>query len=142
MELLHRWLGADWPNWPVQLVGTLILLAPLALRRDRWDDYRFRLLYLYSVLLFVVLFNHQAERASYVIAFAAVAMWFAAEPRARWRTAMFTVALITIPLMSTLIPVPGIMKSSTAMLYRLAVPCLAIWLAIQWELLRRRDAPS
>jgi hypothetical protein len=55
---------------------------------------------------------------------------------------MFTVALITIPLMSTLIPVPGIMKSSTAMLYRLAVPCLAIWLAIQWELLRRRDAPS
>jgi hypothetical protein len=141
MELLHRWLGADWPNWPVQLVGTVILLAPLALRRDRWDDYRFRLLYLFSVLLFVVLFNHQAERASYVIAFAGVAMWFAAEPRARWRTAMFTVALITIPLMSTLIPVPGIMKSSTAMLYRLAVPCLAIWLAIQWELLRRRDSP-
>jgi cell division protein FtsW (lipid II flippase) len=142
MELLHRWLGVEWPNWPVQLVGTVILLAPLALRRDRWDAHRFRLLYLYSVLLFVVLFNHQAERASYVIAFAGVAMWFAAEPRARWRTAMFTVALITIPLMSTLIPVPGIMKSSTAMLYRLAVPCLAIWLAIQWELLRRRDSPS
>lgn len=142
MELLHRWLRADWPNWPVQLIGTLILLAPLALRRNRWDDARFRLLYLCSVLLFVVLFNHQAERASYVIAFAGVAMWFAAEPRARWRTAMFSVALITIPLMSTLIPVPAIMKSSTAMLYRLAVPCLAIWLAIQRELLMRRDSPS
>jgi hypothetical protein len=140
MELLHRWVGADWPNWPVQLAGTLILLAPLALRRDRWDDYRFRLLYVCSVLLYVVLFNHQAERASYVIAFAGAAMWFASEPRARWRTALFAVAFITIPLMSTVIPVPAIMKSRTAMLYRLAVPCLAIWIAVQWELWKRRDS--
>ncbi|MFL5608835.1 MAG: glycosyltransferase family 87 protein [Gemmatimonadaceae bacterium] len=140
MELLHRWLGADWPNWPVQLTGTLILLAPLALRRDRWDDYRFRLLYVCSVLLYVVLFNHQAERASYVIAFAGAAMWFASEPRARWRTALFAVAFITIPLMSTVIPVPAIMKSRTAMLYRLAVPCLAIWIAVQWELWKRRGS--
>jgi cell division protein FtsW (lipid II flippase) len=118
----------------------LVLLAPLALRRDRWDDDRFRLLYLCSVLLYVVLFNHQAERASYVIAFAGAAMWFAAEPRARWRTALFVVAFITIPLMSTVIPVPAIAKSRTAMLYRLALPCLAIWIAIQWELLKRRAA--
>ncbi len=138
MELLHRWLGTDWPNWPVQLAGTLILLAPLALRRDHWNDYRFRLLYLCSVLLYVVLFNHQAERASYVIAFAGAAIWFAYKPRTRWRTALFVVAFITIPLMSTLIPVPAIMKSQTAMLYRLALPCLVIWITIQWELWTRR----
>jgi hypothetical protein len=140
MELLHRWLGTEWPNWPVQLAGTLLLLAPLALRRDRWDEYGFRLLYLCSVLLYVVLFNHQAERASYVIAFAGAAMWFASEPRARWRTALFVVAFITIPLMSTLIPVPALMKSRTAMLYRLALPCLAIWIAIQWKLWTRRES--
>jgi hypothetical protein len=141
MELIHRWLGTEWPNWPVQLAGTMLLLAPLALRRDRWDDRRFRLLYLCSVLLYVVLFNHQAERASYVIAVAGAAMWFASEPRARWRTALLVVAFITIPLMSTLIPVPASMKSSTAMLYRLALPCLAIWIAIQWELLTGRGVP-
>jgi hypothetical protein len=140
MELLHRCLGTDWPNWPVQLAGTLLLLAPLVLRRDRWAEYRFRLLYVCSVLLYVVLFNHQAERASYVIAFAGAAMWFASEPRARWRTALFVVAFITIPLMSTLIPVPAIMKARTAMLYRLALPCLAIWIAIQWELMTGRGA--
>jgi hypothetical protein len=140
MELLHRWLGTDWPNWPVQLAGTLVLLAPLALRRERWNDHRFRLLYLCSVLLYVVLFNHQAERASYVIAFAGATMWFALGPRTRWRTAVFVVAFITIPLMSTLIPVPAIMKSPTAMLYRLALPCLAIWIAIQWELWMRRGS--
>jgi hypothetical protein len=136
MELLHRWLGVSWPNWPVQLVGTLLLLAPLALRRDRWDEHRFRLLYLFSVLLYVVLFNHQAERASYVIGFAGAAMWFASGPRERWRTALFVMAFVTIPLLSTLIPVPDILKSRTAMLYRLAVPTLLMWLAIQWELIR------
>jgi hypothetical protein len=140
MELLHRWTGADWPNWPVQLVATLALLAPLAVRRERWDDARFRLLYLCSVLLYVVLFNHQAERASFVIAFTGIAIWFAAEPRARWRTTLFGVAFLTMPLMSTVIPVPALLKTPTAMVYRLALPTLAIWLAIQAALWQRRDA--
>jgi hypothetical protein len=43
-------------------------------------------------------------------------------------------------LLSTLVPstlVPWhLMRSPTAMLLRLSVPCLAIWLAIQVELLR------
>lgn len=134
MELLHRWVGASWPNWPVQVAGTLLLLAPLVLRRERWDERRFRVLYLCSVLLYVVLFNHQAERASYTIAFAGIAVWFASEPRATWRTALFALAFVTITLMSTLIP--GAPKSPTAMLYRLALPSLLIWIAIQIELWR------
>jgi len=35
MELVHRWTGLSLPNWPIQLAGTLLLIAPLALRRDR-----------------------------------------------------------------------------------------------------------
>jgi hypothetical protein len=136
MELVHRWTGTDWPNWPVQLVGTLVLLAPLALRRARWDEPGFRLRYLCSVLLYVVLFNHQAERASFVIAFAGMAIWFASESRTAWRTALFGLALLTIPLMSTLIPVPAALRSPTGMLYRLALPTLAIWVAIQMALWR------
>ncbi len=139
MELLHQWLGAswpNWPNWPVQLAGTLLLLAPLAVRRARWGEDRFRVLFLCSVLIYVVIFNHQAERASYVIAFAGAAMWFASEPRTRWRTALLAIAFITLPLMSTLIPVPAALKAPTAMLYRLALPMLSIWIAVQVELWR------
>jgi hypothetical protein len=141
MELLHRWTSTDWPNWPIQLAGTLALLAPLALRRDRWDDARFRLLYLCSVLLFVVLFNHQAERASFVIAFAGMTIWFTAEPSTRWRMILFGIAFVTMPLMSTIIPVPAMLKTPTAMLYRLGLPTLAIWIAIQLELWRRTRMP-
>ena len=136
MELVHRAGAASWPNWPIQLAGTIALLVPLALRRDRWDEQRFRVLYLCSLLLYVVLFNHQAERASYLIAFTGATMWFASEPRARWRTTLFGVAMVTIPLMSTLIP--GVwLRTPTMMTYRLALPCLAIWLVIQRELMRR-----
>jgi len=135
MELFHRATGAAWPNWPLQLAGTLALLAPLALRRERWEERRFRLLYLCSVLLYVVLFNHQAERASYLIAFTGATIWFAAEPAARWCTALYGVALLTIPIMSTLVP-GAWLRTPAVMTFRLALPCLAIWLVIQRDLLR------
>jgi hypothetical protein len=137
MELVHRWTGATLPNWPIQLAGTLLLVLPLALRRDRWDDARFRVLYLCSVLLYAVLFNHQAERASYLIAFTGATVWFASSPREGWRTALYLIAYVTVPLMSTLIP-GAALRTETAMLFRLAVPCLGVWIAVQWELWRGR----
>jgi uncharacterized membrane protein len=142
MELMHRATGIAWPNWPLQLVGTLALLTPLALRRDRWEDRRFRLLYLCSVLLYVVLFNHQAERASYLIAFTGATIWFAAEPAARWRTALYGVAALTIPIVSTLVP-GAWLRTPDMTTYRLALPCLVIWLVIHRELLARaRNSPE
>jgi hypothetical protein len=139
MQLVHRWTGASWPNWPIQLLGTLVLLAPLALRRDRWDDARYRFAYLCSVLMFVVLFNHQAERASYLIAFVGITLWYVASERSRWQSWLFVTAFITIPMMSTLIP-GTFFRGRNAMLYRLAAPTLAIWLAVQWELWRGAPA--
>jgi hypothetical protein len=135
MELLHRLTGAGWPNWPLQLLGTVALLAPLAIRRDRWDEARFRLSYLCSVLLYVVLFNHQAERASYLIAFTGATIWFVSEPRTRARTALYALAALTIPVMSTLVP-GAWLRTPGMTTYRLVLPCLAIWLVIQRELLR------
>ncbi len=135
MQLLHEWTGIALPNWPIQLVGTLALLAPLALRRDRWNDERFRFLYLCSVLLYVVLFNHQAERASYLIAFVGATLWYASSEKERWQTWLYATAFVTTPLMSTLIP-GEFFRTPMAVLYRLAVPALTIWIFIQVELLR------
>jgi hypothetical protein len=141
MELLYRWTGVLIPNWPVQLAGTLLLLAPLALRRDRWDDERFRFLYLCSVLLYVVLFNHQAERASYLIAFLGATLWFAGEHPTRTRDVLYALAFLTMPVMSTLIP-GRVWRADTVTLYRTAVPTLLIWLVIQSELWRSAEAAA
>lgn len=137
MALISHITGGAFPNWPIQLAGVVLLLLPLALRRDRWDDERFRFLYLCSVLLFVVLFNHQAERAAYVIAFTGSTVWYFGSPRERWRTVLWGTAFVTIPLMTTLVP-GAFLRTNTAVLYRLALPTLAIWIAIQWELWKKR----
>ena len=145
MELLHRLTGADWPNWVVQLSATLVLVAPLLVRRDRWDSPRFRRLYLCSTLLFVVLFNHQAERAAYLFAFTSLCIWFVSEPRVAWRTALFGITVVTMPLMSTLLPVPAAFKTPTAMVWRLAVPSMLAWLIIQvqlWTTVEFRVTPT
>ena len=135
MELVHRCTGTSWPNWPIQLAGTLVLVAPLALRRARWSDARFRFLYLCSVLLYVVLFNHQAERASYLIAFVGATLWYAGSARAPWQSWLFGVAFLTIPLLSTLVP-GAVFRTPAVTLFRLVIPALAIWLVVQWEMLR------
>ena len=135
MALVHCVTGAGWPNWPFQLLGTVALLMPLVLGRARWDEARFRLLFLCALLLYVVLFNHQAERAAYVIAFTGATIWYVVEPRARWRTTLYGIAALTIPVMSTLIPGAWV-RTPEMMTYRLALPCLVIWLVIQRELWR------
>ena len=136
MELLHRWLNVDWPNWPIQLAGVIVLLTPIAHRRDRWTDHAFRIELLCSLLLFVSLFNHQAERSSYLIAFVGATIWFVRGARTTGRTALYAITALMIPLMSTLVPIPDALRSPTAMLYRLVLPTLAIWFLIQWDLLR------
>lgn len=112
MGLLSHVARGSWPNWPVQLAGTVVLLAPLVARRRSWRDPRFLRLYLCSVLVYVVLFNHQAERPSYVIAIAGAAIWYAMSPLAWWRTVL---------VLSTLVGLR-------------AAPCLAVWIAIQIDL--------
>jgi len=106
MHLMRQWIGGAWPNWPAQLFGIVVLLLPLLVRRREWRDADFRLAYLTSVLMFAVLFNHQAERPSFVIASAGVAIWCVTPPRGTtglWPRAVLAlsavVGLRTLPLL-------------------------------------------
>jgi len=118
MGLLAGVVPGSWPNWPVQLAGTLVLLAPLVLRPRQWNDARFLRLYLCSLLVYVVLFNHQAERPSYVIAVTGVALWYAMSPRTLWRTLLVLLTLV------------GLREA----------PCLLVWIVIQYDLWTFRTA--
>ncbi len=87
MALLQRWTGATWPNWPIQLAGTALLLVPAVVHRRRRDPLS-RLRFLASVLVFVVIFNHQAEQPSFVIALTGVAIWATVTPATPLRTTL------------------------------------------------------
>ena len=138
MALFHLVPGLDAiPNVAIQLLGIGVLLLPLALRADRWSDREFRLQMLASVLLFVVLFNPQAERASYVIAFTGVAIWYVTSARTALDKALLAIALVCVPIASMFIP-GGWIRTPVATVVRLVVPCLAIWIVLQSRMLATR----
>jgi hypothetical protein len=138
MGLIHRLPAArDIPNAVIQLLGLGVLVLPLCLRADRWSEREFRLQMLASTLLYVVLFNHQAERASYVIAFTGIAVWYVSSPRDTLDHVLLAVALITVSIASLFVPGRWI-RSPAVTVVRLVVPCLLIWIKIQHEMLRAR----
>jgi len=146
MQYLYMWFGADWPNWPVQLAGTMLLLLPLALGRRRWWEYRFRLRFFCSILVYVVLFNHQSETATFVIAFTGIAIWYVSSERNPWRTAVVAAMLLAMLLHDVEI-VPLWVKDQIFVPHRLkGIPCVAAWFAMQAELfataLRNESAGS
>ena len=134
MQYLYMWFGADWPNWPVQLAGTALLVAPLALGRARWSDAAFRRLVLCSVLVYVVLFNHQSERATFVIAYTGIVVWCVGSAPSRLKTAILALTLLVMVVHDVEI-VPRWVKSEILIPYRIkGVPCVVAWFAIQAEL--------
>jgi hypothetical protein len=135
MGQFRVWWGVRWPNWPAQLAGVVILVLPLALRRRSWARRQFRVLFMASILVFCVLFNHQAESPSYSIAIIGASIWFAVSERTWWRTALIVACIVIVNVASTdLMPrtwyrewyVPYLVKT---------IPLIPLWIVMQLELL-------
>jgi Glycosyltransferase family 87 len=141
MEMAQLLLRRDWPNWPIQLLGVAMLVAPPLARRERWGEWEFRRLYLCSVLVFCVIFNHQAESPTFVIASAGAAIWFASLERpSRWEW-----ALLVFYVLFTILPSSEVMPKAIQRdffhAYRLkTVPCIVLWLELQRRLWARGGA--
>ena len=113
MRQFRDWWDVAWPNWIVQIIGTIAFLTPLVVRRDRRHDPAFRIEFLCSLLIYVTIFNHQAERQSFVIAATGCAIWFVGSRITIERAVLLALAIIGVP----------------------TVPYLIMWLVIQMELL-------
>jgi hypothetical protein len=135
MEMAQLLLHRDWPNWPIQLLGVVALVAPVLLRRERWSDWSFRRLYLCSVLVFCVIFNHQAESPTFVIASAGAAIWFASlERRSRWEWFVLGFFVLCTILASS-DAMPRAIQRALFDPYRFkTVPCIVLWLELQRRL--------
>jgi len=140
MRVISAIAGWEVPTIPIQLIATLLLLAPLAAHRRCWADGGFRMRWLCSLLVFCVIFNHQAESPSFVVASSGVAIWYVTTLRAWWRTTLLALmlALETVP---HLFFVPQGWYAHVIEPNALdAVPCFVIWLVIQYELWRWPDS--
>lgn len=142
MHYLHAWLGVDWPNWPVQIAGTLVLLLPLAVRRDRRESVEFRRLFLSSLLVYAVLFNHASEPPTFIVAYAGIVLWYVGSPPSRLRTGVMALTLLVM-LVADLDVFPHEFKNDFLVRYRIrGIPTLVAWIVMQWELLSRSTPSS
>jgi hypothetical protein len=141
MEHLRAWFGVALPNWVGQAAGVMILLAPLS-RRRAWSDARFRQLYLASVLMFSVLFNHAAEPPTFVIAVAGVAIWFATSGRDRVAWTMLVVVFLGTVLVAS-DAMPHALQRNFLEPYRFkTLPILAAWFLVQIALWGRTSSAA
>jgi hypothetical protein len=137
MQAVRVWAGVAWPNWPIQVAGTALLVLPVVLGRSLWDDGEFRLGILCSVLLYAVLFNHRAEAPSYVIAMTGVGLWYATNRPTRLRTALVVFAVLVVSVSSTELVPHAIRRGVVERFAFKTAPILVIWLVMQAELLGR-----
>jgi glycosyl transferase family 87 len=113
MVTIRDWTGTTGPNWLFQAVATMILVTPLAVRRSAWSDPAYRKNFLASLLIYVVIFNHQAENSSYVIAAVGLALWFLTSDRSWPRIILLLLCVAGLE----------------------AIPYTIVWLWLQFDLL-------
>jgi Glycosyltransferase family 87 len=141
MSWLHAWFGLSWPNSIVQVAGLIVLSLPL-FRLAFYTERVFRLEFLASLLVFLVIFNHKAESPMFILAVSGVAIWYAVSKRNIAQTILVAFVLLITSLGSTDL-VPHYWRATvTTPLVLKVVPCLVVWCVMQAELLSSRTNRS
>ena len=135
MGFLNSWFGisSDYKNL-ILLIGVILFLIPLV-QFKKYKLIRYRHLILSSILLWVVLFNHMAESATFVIAVVGIAIWFFTKRR----VSNFDKVLISLVILFTLLAPSDIYPSFIKENYFIpfsfkVIPCILVWIKINFEL--------
>jgi len=135
MGFLAAWLHLTPPGAFVVATGGIVLAASTLIGRDRT-------LVLASVLIFVTIFNFAAESPTYVIAVSGVALWYFSQARTRANLALLAATLLFAMLAGTEL-VPRSLRQQYLEPYVVkALPCIAVWLKLQWDLVAHRRKPA
>jgi hypothetical protein len=135
MGILHVWFGMTGHKGATLLVGAVILAAPL-LRFDQYVSQLYRLRLLASTLIWVVLFNHRAESATFVIATTGVAIWFVSSSMSRWNVGLVAATIVLSGFSSSDIMPQWVQQHLLEPYHVKALPSLIVWLQLQVEMWR------
>ncbi len=129
---LKTWFGLEPPRLAVLAVGGALAAAPLANlpARPRLD---FRLVYLASLLTWMVVFNHLAESPTFVIAMCGVGLWAFSRPLTPLRSALAGAAFFFVSFAYSDL-FPRDLRAQYVRPYVLkAVPVILAWMAMTAE---------
>ena len=141
MGLMQTWFHLNVSKNFVALAGMLLFLLPLIHIR-RYKDYYFRLLYLASVLIWIVIFNHKAESPTFIIAISGIGIWYFSQARSTVNTILVILSFCLITL-SVSDLVPSHIRHEFVAAYGIkAVMPIVIWCKILYEQLTLRYQPE
>ena len=138
MGWLHTWFSLSINKFIPVIVG--VLLFCLALFQFKKYQFRqYRLWMLCSVLIWVVIFNHRAESASYIIAYVGICLWFVTSPINRFTILLMGFSFVLVTLSPTDL-FPRIWREQLVQKYTLkAVPVMIVWIALLVQMIRPID---
>lgn len=119
--------------WIILPAIGLFLLPYLRLAQYKYTA--FRLQFLASVCLFIILFSTGSESSTYVIAYVGIGIWFVLSPnKCKWWKISLLILAILASLSGTDL-VPKFIKNSYVIPYALrAVPSFIIWINLMYEM--------
>ena len=136
LGMVHRISGnADFSNLYMFAPGLILFLLPY-LRTRQYKNIDFRLAFLASTMIFVILFSTSSESSTYIIAVIGVVIWYAAVPweRSKWDIALM-VFVFLLTCMSGSDIVPKFIRKGYVQAYSLkALPCTVVWLRLIYEM--------
>jgi hypothetical protein len=140
MGLMESWFQLTFSKNMVALAGLLLFSLPL-IRIRQYKDYYFRLLYLASALIWIVIFNHKAESPTFIIAISGIGIWYFSQVPSTVNTILVILSFCLITLsVSDLVPTH--VKHEIVQHYSIkAVMPIVIWCKILYEQLTLRYQP-
>ena len=138
---LQTWFHFTPASIFILLVGIISLLLPI-FQFNKWSNTSFKINYLATILIWLVIFNHKAESPTFVIAFTGVLLWYFNSQKRNWETILFLFAFILVSLSPTDL-FPQYLREHIVKPYVLkAVPCIAIYVVLIFELFRKTNSNS
>ncbi|MDA9262111.1 DUF2029 domain-containing protein [Flavobacteriales bacterium] len=135
MGFLHAWFNVPVSFKSFFLIGGAIIFCIPLIRFNFYKNERFKLLVLANVLLWVVLFNHMAESATFIIAISGVAIWFFTKVNKSKIDKALIILVILFTLLSPSDIYPAFIRNEYFVPYVVKViPCILVWIKINYEL--------
>lgn len=142
MGILHSWFSIEVNKNLIVGLGVLGFLIPLA-RFNMYSDFRFKVLTLCSILLWIVIFNHKAEGPTFIIAITGIAIWFMLSEKNWLNVSLFVLSILLISISPTDIFPKGVREEFILPYVLKALPCVLVWLKIIYDcLVMKKEIPA
>jgi hypothetical protein len=120
-------------------IGAVMLFCVKYLRTKAFTNQTYRYYFLAAAMIWSIIFNHAAESSTYIIAIAGVAIWYTQATKNRLNLALIVLAFILCSLSPNDIFPRVIRQDYVVPLALKALPCLLIYLVLEYNMLFKKD---